>query len=72
MPVLLTLSPGFYLPGFVAEIVAASIALWLAWGHAFDLPRPTRAERPYVIGTVLWASGVVSLATRRRSPGACR
>jgi MFS family permease len=63
MPVLLTLSPGFYVPGFAAEIVAASIALWLAWGHAFDLPRPTRAERPYVIGTVLWASGVVSLAT---------
>ena len=63
MPVLLTLSPGFYAPGFLAEIVAASIALWLAWGHAFDLPRPTRAERPYVIGTVLWASGVVSLAT---------
>ena len=63
MPVLLTIRPGFYAPGFIAEIVAASIALWLAWGHAFDLPRPTRAERPYVIGTVLWASGVVSLAT---------
>ena len=63
MPVLLTLRPGFYAPGFLAEIVAASIALWFAWGHAFDLPRPTRAERPYVIGTVLWASGVVSLAT---------
>ena len=26
-------------------------------------PGPTRAERPYVVGTVLWASGVVSLAT---------
>ncbi len=63
MPVLLTFSPGFYTPGFVAEIIAASLALWLAWGRAFDLPRPTRAERPYVIGTMLWASGVVSLAT---------
>ena len=63
MPVLLTIRPGFYAPGFLAEIVAASIALRFAWGHAFDLPRPTRAERPYVIGTVLWASGVVSIAT---------
>ena len=63
MPVLVTIQPGLYAPGFLAEIVAASLALWLAWGRAFDLPRPTRAERPYVIGTVLWASGVVSIAT---------
>ncbi|HKF85265.1 MAG TPA: MFS transporter [Candidatus Limnocylindrales bacterium] len=63
MPVLVTLRPGFYAPGFVAEIAAAGLALWLAWGRAFDLPRPKRAERPYVVGTVLWASGVVSIAT---------
>jgi hypothetical protein len=63
MPILVTLQPGLYAPGFIAEILAASLALWLAWGRAFDLPRPTRAERPYVIGTVLWASGVVSMAT---------
>jgi hypothetical protein len=63
MPVLVTLQPGRYAPGFIAEIAAASLALWLAWGRAFDLPRPTRAERPYVIGTVLWASGVVAIGT---------
>ena len=63
MPVLLTIQPGVYWPGFLAEIVAASLALWLAWGRAFDLPRPTRAERPYVVGTALWASGVVCIAT---------
>jgi DHA2 family multidrug resistance protein-like MFS transporter len=63
MPILVTLRPGLYAPGFLAEIAAAALALWLAWGRAFDLPRPTRAERPYVIGTVLWASGVVAMGT---------
>ncbi|HEU0245225.1 MAG TPA: MFS transporter, partial [Candidatus Limnocylindrales bacterium] len=63
MPVLLTVVPGSYLPGFAAEVVAAAVAIRLAWGSAFELPHPRPAERPYIVGTALWASGIVALAT---------
>ena len=63
MPILATLQPSWYTPAFLAEIAAAGLALVLVWGRPFDLPRPTRSERPYVVGTALWASGVVALAT---------
>jgi len=63
MPILATLQPGWYVPAFLAEIAAAGLALALVWGRAFDLPRPAPAERPHVVGTALWASGVVALAT---------
>jgi MFS family permease len=63
MPVLLTVVPSSYLPGFAAEVVAVLVALRLAWGSAFELPHPRPAERPYIVGTALWASGIVALAT---------
>jgi MFS family permease len=63
MPVLLTLAPGWFLPGFAAEVVAVLVAIRLAWGSVFELPQPRRAERPYIVGTALWASGIVALAT---------
>ena len=63
MPILLEVVPGSYTPGFIAVLVAALIALRLAWGTAFELPQPRPAERPYIVGTALWASGIVALAT---------
>jgi MFS family permease len=63
MPILLGVVPGSYLPGFVAELVAVLIAIRLAWGSAFELPQPRPAERPYIVGTALWACGIVALAT---------
>jgi MFS family permease len=63
MPILLTLIPGVYLPGFIAEIVVVLVAIRLTWPRDFDLPRPERRERPYVLGTALWATGIVALTT---------
>ncbi len=60
MPVLLTLIPGAYWPGFVAGIAATTVALWVTWRRVPDLERPSRAERPHVLGTALWAGSVVS------------
>ncbi len=63
MPILLTIIPGVYLPGMIAEILVVLVAIRLTWPRDFDLPRPARHERPYVLGTALWASGIVALTT---------
>ena len=63
MPVLLTIIPGQYWPGFLAEIAAATLALWVGWRRFPDLPRVVRAGRSYIVGTALWASGIVVVAT---------
>ena len=63
MPVLLTMLPGQHWPGFLAEAVAASLALWVAWSRVPDLPKLQIRNRPYILGTALWASGIVSVAT---------
>jgi MFS family permease len=62
MPILLTSIPGARWPGFVVGALAAAIALRVAWHRIPDLPRPGRAERPYVLGTALWASSVVAIS----------
>ena len=62
----MTFVPGTYAPAFVASIVACALALVVVRGRIPDLPRPTAAERPYVYGTALWATGIVLL--RRRAP----
>jgi MFS family permease len=63
MPILLTAIPGARWPGFVAATIAALVALRIAWRRIPDLERPGRVERPYVLGTALWASGVVAVST---------
>jgi DHA2 family multidrug resistance protein-like MFS transporter len=62
MPILLTSIPGAHWPGFGVGALAAVIALRVAWRRTPDLPRPGRAERPYVLGTALWASSVVAIS----------
>jgi len=58
-PTLVALIPGTYAPAFIGSIVASALALVVVRRRIPDLPRPTRAERPYVYGTALWACGVV-------------
>ena len=61
-PTLVALVPGTYAPAFVGSIAACALALVVVRGRIPELPRPTAAERPYVYGTALWASGVVLFA----------
>ena len=60
-PVLLTiLGPaGPRWPAFIAAGAAAVIALVIAIRYAPDLPADDPVERPYVIGTAVWAMAVV-------------
>jgi len=61
-PTLIALIPGTYAPAFIGSIVACALALVVVRRRVPDLPRPTRAERPYVYGTALWACGVVLIS----------
>ena len=63
MPILLTVVPGAQWPGFVAAPIAALVALVVVRGRIPDLERPGRLERPYVLGTALWASAVVAISS---------
>jgi MFS family permease len=63
MPILLTVIPGQHWPGFVIAPLVAAIALAAAWGRVPDLEGPGRHERPYVLGTALWASSVVAISS---------
>ena len=62
MPTLLTLIPGERWPGFAAAALAAGLALAIARNRVPELERPGRAERPYVLGTALWASSIVAIS----------
>ena len=62
MPILLTFVPGAQWPGFVVAPIVALIALLVVRGRIPDLERPGRLERPYVLGTALWASAVVAIS----------
>ena len=61
-PTLIAFVPGSYAPAFVGSIAACALALVVVRGRIPELPRPTAAERPYVYGTALWATGVVLFA----------
>ena len=60
-PVLLTLlgTAGPRWPAFFAAGAAAVVALVVAIRYAPDLPADDPVERPYVIGTAVWAMAVV-------------
>ena len=60
-PILLQIVPGEHAPAFLAAIVVCGFALWLARKRLEDLPRPSTPERPYVVGTAVWAFGVITL-----------
>ena len=69
MPILLTFIPGAQWPGFVVAPIAALVALFVVRGRIPDLERPGRLERPYVLGTALWASAVVAISVGRPVAG---
>ena len=58
-PTLVSFIPGQPLPAFIGSIAACALALWVVRGRIPDIPRATRPERPLVLGTALWATGVV-------------
>ena len=60
-PILLQLIPDVRAPAFLAAIAACAVALLVVRRRIPELARPTVAERPYVVGTGIWAFGVISL-----------
>lgn len=60
-PILLQVLPDQRWPAFVAAIAASAAAMWIARGRIPELPRPSTPERRYVVGTALWAFGVITL-----------
>jgi DHA2 family methylenomycin A resistance protein-like MFS transporter len=60
-PILLQVIPGERAPAFLAAIAACAMALWFVRGRIPELTRPTIPERPYVVGTAIWAFGIISL-----------
>ncbi len=59
-PILLQLVPGSRAPAFLAAILACGGAIWFARRRVPDLARPTSPERPYVVGTAVWAFGIIA------------
>ena len=59
-PILLQLIPDQRWPAFLAAIAAPAIALAFVRRRIPELPRATAPERRYVVGTALWAFGVIT------------
>jgi MFS family permease len=59
-PILLQVLPGQHWPGFAVAIIVTAAALWFARRRIPDLARPSMPERPYVVGTALWAFGIIT------------
>ncbi|HET9345712.1 MAG TPA: MFS transporter [Candidatus Limnocylindrales bacterium] len=59
-PILLQLIPDQRWPAFLVAIAACAAALWFVRRRIPELTRPTAPERPYVVGTALWAFGVIT------------
>ena len=60
-PILLQIVPGERAPAFLATILACGVAIWFARHRVRDLARPAVGERPYVVGTAIWAFGIIAL-----------
>ena len=60
-PILLQLVPDQRAPAFVVSIAACVVAIWLVRSRIGELPRPTTPERRYLVGTAIWAFGVITL-----------
>jgi MFS family permease len=61
-PILVSLIPGNFVPAFLGSIAACSLALVVVRGRIPELARSNTAERPLVLGTALWAGGVVLIS----------
>jgi MFS transporter, DHA2 family, multidrug resistance protein len=59
-PILLQLIPGVRAPAFLVAIAATAAALWFVRRRIRDIDRPSMPERPYVVGTALWAFGIIT------------
>lgn len=62
-PTLVSLIPGQPLPAFVGSIVACALALFVVRSRIPEIPRANAAERRTVVGTALWAIGIVLVAS---------
>ena len=60
-PILLQILPDQRWPAFIAAIAACAVAIWIARPRIPDLARPAAPERPYVVGTAVWAFGIITL-----------
>ena len=60
-PILLQLAPDSRAPAFLTAIAACALAFWFVRGRIAELPRPSVPERSYVVGTAIWAFGVIAL-----------
>jgi MFS family permease len=60
-PILLQIVPGQRAPAFIVAILACALAIWFARTRISDLPRPSTPERRYVVGTAVWAFGIITL-----------
>jgi MFS family permease len=60
-PILLQLVPDNRVPAFVAAIAACALAFWFVRGRIPELPRLSLPERSYVVGTAIWAFGVIAV-----------
>jgi MFS family permease len=58
-PTLVSFIPGQPLPAFIGSIAACALALFVVRNRIPEIPRASAPERPLVIGTALWAIGVV-------------
>jgi DHA2 family multidrug resistance protein-like MFS transporter len=59
-PILLQIVPGERWPAFLVAIAACSAALWFVRRRIPDIARASMPERPYVVGTALWAFGIIT------------
>jgi len=64
-PVLLTLlgPDGSRWPAFLAAALASVLAYWVARPRARDLPSAIPTQRPFVVGTAVWAFAIVLITT---------
>lgn len=60
-PILLQVIPGERWPAFVIAMAACAAAIWITRTRVRDLQRPSQPERPYVVGTAVWAFGIITL-----------
>ena len=59
-PILLQVIPGERWPAFLVAIAATAAALWFVRQRIPERARASMPERPYVVGTALWAFGIIT------------
>jgi MFS family permease len=59
-PILLQIVPDQRAPAFIVAIAACAVALAVVRRRIPELTRPSFPERPYVVGTALWAFAIIT------------